>query len=596
MNILRSYAYLFGRYRRRYVVGLLALAITNLIYMSIPRLLGGAVDALDRGATRAEVVWFAGAIVIMALAQAGFRVVSRVYVLGASRRVEYDLKGMLHDHLVKMAPSFYEAVSTGDLMSRMTNDVTLVRALGGPGILYTANALFIYLLATVFMAAMSWKLTLVVLAPLPLMAWVVRGLVHRLRAYALASRQALSDLSTVVQENLTGAQVVRSFALEQAQTRRFGQRSNQYVDWSLKESWTRAQMIPLIALAGGLSYVGVLGMGGTMVASGTVTLGDLVAFLSYVTMMIFPTVALGWIMSLLQRGAAALERLDDVLRSPETIKTASEARPCARGEGHVQVRGLTFRYGDALEHYSQLLHPADSPQKRRPALLEVELEARRGEMVALVGRVGSGKSTLLKALVRLVEIPGGRVWLDGEDITTIDLRQLREIVSYVPQDDFLFSTTARDNIAFGVPSADDQAVLAASLAAGLDPEREGLSAGLDTPVGERGSNLSGGQRQRVALARALLREAPVLLLDNALSNVDAETERGILEQLIGTGARRTVLVASNRITAIRNADRVYVFEHGRIVDAGTHDELITRPGLYRLMHQQQRLSARLEQY
>lgn len=224
------------------------------------------------------------------------------------------------------------------------------------------------------------------------------------------------------------------------------------------------------------------------------------------------------------------------------------------------------------------------------------MEARRGEMVALVGRVGSGKSTLLKALVRLVEIPGGSVWLDGEDITTIDLRQLRQIVSYVPQDDFLFSSTVRNNIAFGMPAASDQEVLAAALAAGLDPEREGLSSGLDTSVGERGSNLSGGQRQRVALARALLRQTPLLLLDNALSNIDAETERRILEQLVGAAARRTVLVASNRITAIRNAVRVYVFEHGRIVDAGTHDELITRPGLYRLMHQQQRLSARLERY
>ena len=239
MSILRSYAYLFTRYRGAYALGIAALLATNVLYMAIPRIFGAAIDAIETGADRDRIFWFAGAIAAVAAVQSLVRVLSRVYVLGVSRRVEYDLKGMLHDRLVRMAPSFYEAMSTGDLMSRMTNDVTLVRALGGPGVLYFANAVLVYVLGIAFMVSLSWQLTLVVLAPLPVIAWLVRGMVHKVRAYALASREALSDLNTAVQENLAGAQVVRSFALETAQISRFEERSQRYVDWALKETSPR---------------------------------------------------------------------------------------------------------------------------------------------------------------------------------------------------------------------------------------------------------------------------------------------------------------------------------------------------------------------
>lgn len=598
MNILRSYLYLFTRYRLQYALGLCTLLLTNAVYMSIPRVLGAAVDAFDQGAGSTTVLRYGLIVVGLAVLQAVARVASRIYVLGVSRRVEYDLKGIVHDHLVRLAPSFYSALSTGDLMSRMTNDVTLVRALGGPAVLYFANAILMYVLGVAYMITLSWQLTAVVLAPLPLMAWVVRGMVHRVRAYALASREALSDLNTVVQENLAGAQVVRSFALEQAQERRFAARSDVYVDWALKESWTRAWMIPLVGMAGGLSYVGVLGVGGPLAAAGTVSLGDLVAFVSYVAMLVFPTVALGWILSLVQRAAAALERLDRVLRAPLTITAPSPPRALPEPGGAVTVRGLDFRYGDALAAYREQMPAGDGleAEARRPALCGIDLEVRPGELVALVGRVGSGKSTLLKALVRLVEIPSGAVFFDGVDVTEVSLHQLRERVAYVPQDDFLFSASVAQNVAFGVPEAAQAQVRLALEIAGLDPEHGGLAAGLQTAVGERGLNLSGGQRQRVALARALLRNAPLLALDNALSNVDTETERRILARLTATRAGRTVIVTSNRITAVQDADRIYVMDGGRVIDAGTHDELIARPGLYASMHEQQRLSAQLERY
>jgi len=411
--------------------------------MSIPRVFGLAVDELTAGATRQRVIAFAAVIMVIAAAQAVTRVASRIAVLGISRRIDYDFKGLLHRKLVELSPSFYEAYSTGDLMSRMTNDVMLVRAMGGPGILYFMNALLVYLLGIGFMVTLNWKLTLVVLAPLPIMAWLVRGTVHQVRAYALSSREALSDLNTVVQENLAGAGVVRSFALEEAQVRRFEERSTTYVDWALKESRARAQMIPMIGLAGGLSYAAVLALGGPMAAEGTVSVGDLVAFVGYIGMMIFPTVALGWILSLLQRGTAALERLDKVMQSPVTIGSADGAHELARMEQGIEVDGLTFRYHDALRAYAHLdevdvdVDEDGTKHERPPALRDVSLTVPTGHFTALVGRVGSGKSTLLKALLRLVEVPRGTILVDGADINDYDLDTLRRAIAYVPQDDFL---------------------------------------------------------------------------------------------------------------------------------------------------------------
>ncbi|NKB88641.1 MAG: ATP-binding cassette domain-containing protein [Acidobacteria bacterium] len=593
--LLRSYAYLFSRYRWAYVFGLIALVITNALSMAIPRVFGAAVDAFTTGADSRAVMMFAGMIMAIAVVQSLTRVVSRIVVLGASRRVEYDLKGLLHDKLVRLAPSFYEAFSTGDLMSRMTNDVMLVRALGGPGILYFANAVLVYLLGIGFMVSLNWQLTIVVLAPLPIMAWLVRGTVHKVRAYALSSREALSALNTVVQENLAGAEVVRSFALEEAQTRRFDERSTEYLDWALKESRSRAQMIPMIGMAGGLSYAAVLALGGPMAAAGTVTVGDLVAFVGYVSMLIFPTVALGWILSLMQRGRAALERLDRILRAPITVASRDGASPFQALERSIDIADYTFRYHDTLEPYRHLQDGEDA-HERPAALSGVNLKVAAGDFVALVGRVGSGKSTLLKSLLRLVEVPDGAIKIDDVDINDYDVADLRRAVAYVPQDDFLFSDTVAANIRFGAPDANDGAVAGAAELAGIDVSSEGLSQGLETQVGERGANLSGGQRQRVALARALLREAPILILDNALSNVDTDTERRILAGLASHRTRRTVIAASNRITAVQEADRIFVFDAGEIVDAGNGDDLASRPGLYATMREQQQLSARLEEF
>ncbi|MGD8328998.1 MAG: ABC transporter ATP-binding protein, partial [Acidobacteriota bacterium] len=563
MNILRRYLFLYTRHRGSYLLGGAFLVATNAVALAIPLMLGRAVDVLDAGTTRRVVITYAAAIIAMAAVQTLVRIGSRVFVLSISRRIDYELKGMLHDRLLRLAPSFFSATNTGDLMSRMTNDVMLVRALGGPGVLYFFNALFMYTLGLAYMLSLSWRLTLAVFLPLPLIALLVRVLVHRVRAYVTAARVALSELNTMVQENLSGVMVVKSFGLERAQARRFEEHSRTYMDYGLREAWARAQMIPVVGLGGGIATVAVLGFGGRMVAAGSLSMGDLVAFLGYISVLVQPTVALGWILSLLQRGAAALERLDDVLTSPLTITTPERTLPLPDGPLSFTVENLDFRYDDSLRHYGGILKIAEEKpgSGRRHALREIRFEVPVGSYVAIVGRVGSGKSTLLKSVQRLIEVPPGSVYVGGVDVTEVDVDELRRRVGYVPQGDFLFSTTLFDNIAYGRPEAGREEVTEAAATAGLLADLEVLPDGLDTKVGERGGTLSGGQRQRVALARAILIDPSILVLDNALSNVDAETERAILDRLrsrLAVAQRRTLIVASNRIGAIQDADRIYV--------------------------------------
>ncbi len=600
MDILRRYLFLYTRHRDAYLLGGVFLIATNAIVLTIPRIFGWAIDDLADGASRRMVLSYAAAIIGLAALQTVTRVGSRIFVLSVSRRIDYEIKGMLHDRLVRLAPSFFSATNTGDLMSRMTNDVMLVRALGGPAVLYFFSAVILYALGLVYMVSISWRLTLVVFLPLPIVALLVRILVHRVRDYVTKARVALSDLNTLVQENLAGVMVVKSFGLEEAQVERFEKQSAVYMDFGLREAWTRAQMIPVVGLGGGLALVGVIGFGARMVAAGNLSIGDLVAFMSYVGLMVMPTVALGWILSLVQRGAAALERLDEVLVAPVTITSPEAAHELDDGPLSVVMRDFTFRYDDHLKNYGGILKLDPAFESgRRHALRNIDFVAAEGSYIAIVGRVGSGKSTLLKAIQHLVEVADGSVFVGGVDVTEVELDGLRRRVGFVPQDDFLFSTTVFDNIAYGRPDATREEVAAAAQTAGLSVDLEGLPDGLDTVVAERGATLSGGQRQRVAVARAILIDAPILLLDNALSNVDAETERKVLDALRAAGAgssERTLVVASNRIGAIQDADHIYVMDEGRIVDHGSHAELIQRPGLYTSMFEQQRLSAELEQF
>ena len=600
MNILRRYLFLYTRHRWAYLLGGVFLVATNAVALAIPRVTGWTIDALEAGGTRQLIVGYAAVIIVLAVVQTVMRIGSRIYVLSISRRIDYELKGMLHGHLLRLSPSFFGAMNTGDLMSRMAHDVQLVRALGGPGVLYFFNAVFIYGLGVAYMLSISGRLTLVVFAPLPIITFFVRILTHRVKEFAMASRVALSDLNTMVQENLSGALVVKSFALESKQVDRFEGLSSAYMTWGLKEAWTRAQMIPAVGLGGGIASVTVLGIGGRLVAAGTLTIGDLVAFFSYIGVMIMPTVALGWILSLLQRGAAALERLDQILASPVTIESPETSRPLGAAPD-IKVTGLDFRYDDALVHYRGILDVETGvlDSGRRHALLGVDFHAAAGSYVAVVGRVGSGKSTLLKAVQHLIEVPVGTVEVGGVDVTEVNLDDLRHHVGYVPQDDFLFATTVFDNIAYGRPDASVDEVQEAAEIAGLGRDIGALPDGLQSVVGERGSTLSGGQRQRVALARALLIDPDILVLDNALSNVDAETERRILDSLGGlrrrSRGRHTLIVASNRIGPIQDADHIYVMDAGRIVDHGAHEELLERPGLYASMVEHQRLSDVLEE-
>jgi ATP-binding cassette subfamily B protein len=576
VKILVENRRLYTRHGREYLLGLLSLLVTNALLLTIPWLIKEAIDSLSNGAGAGALLGYGGAIAGVGAAQAVARIQSRRLILGNSRRVDYDLKGRLLERLQRLAPSWYRRTFTGDLMSRAAHDVMLVRALGGPGVLYLANSIFIYLIALPMMAAIEPWLTLVVFLPFPVMAWLVRGMVDDLKRHSLQAQETLGSLNTVVQETLNGIAVVKAFRMEERQQERFGALSAELMARNLELARTMGRMIPIVTTAGGAGALVILYFGGRMAIEGTLSYGDFVAFFAYLWMLLRPTVALGWILSLVQRSKAGFERLDEVLSAPITIPEATDPLPVPRPPGDLEFRGLTYGYDG------------------RPVLRDVSLRVRSGELVAVIGRVGSGKSTLLRALPRLIEVPEGSVFLGGRDILRLSREELRRAIGYVPQDDFLFSASIAENIAFGRPDAEMSEIEAAARDASVHRDIAAFPDGYRSVVGERGLTLSGGQRQRIALARALLIDPPILLLDNALAHVDTETEEEIVRNLRGRLQGRTVLLATNRLAGLGLADRIVVLDRGRVRAVGPHRHLLEESDLYREMVEQQTLTRELD--
>jgi ATP-binding cassette subfamily B protein len=569
------------RYRLRVAAGVFMLFVTTALAATVPWLLGRVVDALG-GPTPAETVPpLALAMGLCALAQAGTRIASRLALFNAARRAEYDLRSQLFRHLLHLDPAYYRAHSTGDVMSRLTSDVQTVRALWGPGILNIVNTTVQFTVMITLMLRIDPWLTLWAMVPLPAMVLLGRLFGRRIYRASADVQAQLGLLSSGLQEDLTGIGIIKAYTLEEHRMRQFERRSSRLLERNMELTRSRGQMIPALAALASTGSVIVLWVGGTEVVDGRMALGQMVQFQGYLAQLVWPTLALGWVMAMFQRGMASFERLRELLATRPRIVDAPGAEPGPPVHGALSIRHLSIETGG------------------RRLLSDVSLEVPAGTTLALVGRTGAGKTTLIEAIARLTDVPRGTIFLDGRDICDLPVVVLRSAIGYAPQDAFLFSTTIAGNVAFGVdrvrPDADvderADRIARATTAAGLDRDLAALPAGLDTIVGERGITLSGGQRQRVALARALATEPRLLLLDDSLSSVDAETEREILGQLDTVLAGRTCILISHRVAALRRAHRIVVLDEGRVAEQGSHDELLAAGGIYAELYRDQLIGA-----
>ena len=569
------------RYRRQYLFGGLCLLGTATLVMWIPWWIREAVRIIEHGGSMADVSYYAALIIAAALLQGIARTYSRALIFNAGRNVEYDLRNDLFAHLQKLPPAFYHKQRTGDLMSRLINDISAVRVMLGPGILNFVNAPLYYVYAVALMLSMDVRMTLAALAPFPLLMYVARKFRGRILKTSLEVQQQMSGLSSHVQENLSGMHVVKAYAQEDFQTQQFTGLNKDYEVKSMEMAKMRGIVNPVMQGINGLTVLIVIWYGGVRVLRGDLLVADIVAFIAYLNVLAWPTAAFGWMLSLVERGRAAMRRLEEILDSkPEIVDDAARAGTGALRQG-IEFRDVSFAY--------------DRERNGHGALEGVDFKLGVGRSVGLVGRVGAGKSTLAQLLPRLFDVSSGAILMDGRDIRELSLGDLRKRIGYVPQEPFLFSTSLKGNLTFGRDDCSAEELARAVQIAKLDRDLQIFPQGLDTVVGERGVTLSGGNKQRATLARALITDPPVLILDDCLSSVDAQTEAEILHELRAILKEKTCLIISHRISAVKDADEILVLDEGKIIERGSHDELARRGGVYAELYQQQQLSEELEQ-
>ncbi len=572
------------RYRGGLIWGALCVLLTNGIAVQFPQVLRHAINDLHSGVTSQKLLKFALAIIAVFVAKGIFQFLTRWIVIGISRDIEFDLRNDLFAHLERLSHSYYQRNRTGDIMARATNDLNAVRNLLGPAIMYSANTIVFTALAVGYMLRISPKLTIFAFLPLPVASIVIQYFGRRIHERFERIQAMFSDISARAQENFSGARVIRAYVQEQAEIAAFEGANQEYIRRSLGLVRLMGMLWPTLELMLGIAVVIVLWLGGRQVLAGKMNVGDFVAFNTYMAQLMWPVIALGWVINLFQRGTASMTRIEEIFSQKPEIADDPQIETrlpdvIREIEGEIEFRNLNFGYDGV------------------PVLKDINLRIPAGSSLAIVGPTGSGKTTLVNLIPRIYDAAAGSVLIDGRPIREYALDSLRRQIGFVPQETFLFSDTIRENIAYGLSQEDSTASLdeikAAAEAANIANDIEGFPDGYNTMVGERGITLSGGQKQRTAIARALLRSPRILILDDALSSVDTHTEDKILNHLREIMRGRTTIFISHRVSTVRNADRIAVLHQGRIVELGTHDELIARSGYYTDLYNKQLLEEEL---
>ena len=590
---LRPLSPYLRKYRTTFYIGALCVLCNNLVWILFPMVIRDAVRDLNTHISVPTLRKYALYLLAVALAKGVFQYLTRSILIGVSREIEFDLRNDLFAHLERLSYSFYQRTRTGDIMARMTNDLNAVRMLAGPGIMYTANTVVFTAVSLVFMMSISPRLTLFAFLPLPIFSIVVQYFGRQIHERFERIQAMFSDISARAQENFSGARLIRAYVQEEAEIDLFERANDEYIGRSLKLVRLMGMLWPTLETLLGLAVVIVLFVGGREVIQHRINVGDFAAFNTNMVQLTWPIIALGWVINIFQRGTASLIRIENILKEKPEITDADVPATNAPTEvqGDIEFRNLSF-------HYGQTLQTATNGNGRThgdtAVLTNVNLRIPAGTSLAIVGPTGSGKSTLVSLIPRIYDAEPGSVLIDGRPIREFPLDLLRRNIGFVPQETFLFSDTIRENIAFGAQNATDADVRRVAQAANIADDIESFPEGYNTLVGERGLTLSGGQKQRTAIARALIRNPRILILDDALSSVDTQTEDRILNHLREIMRGRTTIFISHRVSTVRNADRIAVLHDGHIVEYGTHDQLLERNGYYTELYNKQLLEEELE--